>query len=296
MAKATPLVKSVASQIVDLIRAEQINGGDQLVERKLAEQFRISRSPVKEALLLLEKKGAVRRSSRGGFVAAKTGEQLAKISLGAAETRADQIYARLVEDRLNEKLPDRITESELIRRYRMTRNQLMEVLRRAASEGWMERLPGHGWALLPAVTSLESYRDSYRFRLVIEPAAILEPTFMLNAQALQYRLQQQRALAAGLIRKASDAEIFEMNSGLHEAIMECSRNSFFIESFRRLNRLRRLMEYRQKLDRTSAVVRCREHIELAELLLMGKREQASAHMRDHLDSVGRAKSRQKPRA
>jgi DNA-binding GntR family transcriptional regulator len=286
----TALVESVANQIIQLIRTGQIAGGEQLVERKLAEQLRISRSPVNKALIVLAKGGAVRPSGRGGFVAAMLGKKLPKLAIGNGETRTDQVYAQLVEDRLNDELPDRISESELIRRYDLTRSQLSGVLRRATNEGWMERLPGNGWKLLPVLTSLDAYRDSYRFRLTIEPAAILEPSFVLNTETLRYRLTQQKSLAAGLIKRASDAEIFEMNSGLHEAIVECSNNRFFIDSFKRLNRLRRLMEYRQKLDRVSAASRCLEHVELVELLLAGKREKAAAKLRSHLASVGAAKS------
>ena len=286
----TALVESVANQIVALIRSKRIAAGEQLVERKLAQQFRVSRSPVKDALALLAEKGAVLRSARGGFAVAKSIARLPR-QIGSGETPADEIYARLVEDRLNEKLPDRISESELIRRYQPTRNQLAAILRRAAGEGWMERLPGNGWALLPVLTSLEAYRESYRFRLVIEPAAILEPSFVLDTESLRHRLQQQEALAGGLIDRAGDAEIFEMNSGLHEAIVACSHNRFFMDSFMRLNRLRRLMEYRQKLDRAAAKARCGEHVELVELLLAGKRERAAQKLRLHLSSVGAVKSR-----
>ncbi len=45
---------------------------------------------------------------------------------------------------------------------------------RIANEGWIERLPGHGWSFLPMLKSMQSYQDSYRFRLAIEPAAIPE--------------------------------------------------------------------------------------------------------------------------
>jgi DNA-binding GntR family transcriptional regulator len=296
MTKSTPLSRQVANQIVALVRAERVPRGEQLAERKLAEQMRVSRSPIKVALSLLEIEGVVKRSSRGGFVLVHDGDNMPEMALDGGATPADEVYGRLVEDRLNELLPGRITESELIRRYDMTRSQLIHVLRRASGEGWMERLPGHGWAFLPVLTSLEGYRDSYRFRLTIEPAAILEPSFVLDEEALTHRLQQQKALVAGGIKRATDAEIFELNSGLHETIMECSHNSFFIDSFRRLNRLRRLMEYRQKLDRKSACLRCQEHVDIVELLLKGKRKQASLKLARHVASVGTVKSQRKKSA
>ena len=47
------------------------------------------------------------------------------------------------------------------------------------------------------LTSLEAYRDSYRFRQLIEPAALLEPRFQLNRQVLESRLAEQRWLVEG---------------------------------------------------------------------------------------------------
>ena len=81
-----------------------------------------------------------------------------------------------------------------------------------AQEGWIERLPGHGWEFLPVLTSLESYRDSYRFRQLIEPAALLEPRFELNRPVLESRLAEQRWLVEGGIWTVPGAKLFELNS------------------------------------------------------------------------------------
>ncbi len=287
---ATPLTRRVAAQIVNFIRAEGLALGAQLPERRLAQELRVSRSPVNSALRLLERDGVVRPVTGGGFAVAAPAQ-----SLGArvAEDQDEALYSRLVNDRLDDRLPERLTENELIRRYEVTRPQLARTLRRAATEGWMERLPGHGWGFLPVLTSLDTYRDSYRFRLAIEPAAILEPGFVLDAEALRQRRAEQLSLIDGAIHTASDAAVFELNSGLHETIIRCSRNAFFIDSLLRLNRLRRLIEYRQRLDREAGVERCREHVAIVDLLLAGQRPQASALMRRHLASVGAIKSRRR---
>jgi DNA-binding GntR family transcriptional regulator len=185
--------------------------------------------------------------------------------------------------RLNGRLPERVTENELLRRYGVTRGRIARILRRIAGEGWIERLPGHGWAFLPVLTSLEAYEDSYRFRLLIEPAAILEPRFMLNKPVLERCREQQQWLVDG--GEVSDAQLFELNSGMHQAIIECSQNSFFVDALKRINRVRRLVEYRQALDRHSVIARCREHIQLLDLLLADKREEASEFMRQHLSEL-----------
>ncbi|WP_454719023.1 GntR family transcriptional regulator [Caulobacter segnis] len=291
----TPLTRRLADQIQDLVRDGAFPAGDQLTERGLAERLRVSRSPVRTALRLLEAEGVVRPAARGGYVAIE-GEAAASVRPGEDDDADGALYGRLINDRLDERLPERLTENELVRRYGLTRGQLTRLLRRAVAEGLMERLPGHGWAFLPALTSLADYGDSYRFRQTIEPAAILEPSFVLDIPALEQRRRQQIALIDGEIHTASDARIFELNSGLHETIITCSGNSFFIDALVRLNRLRRLMEHRQRLDRADAVERCREHVAILDLLLEGRRPEAAALMRRHLSSVGAAKVRPKTSA
>jgi DNA-binding GntR family transcriptional regulator len=291
---ATALTRRLADQILDLMRDGALPSGAQLTERGLAERMRVSRSPVKSALRLLEAEGVVRSAARGGYVAVDG--DLAPVRAPEEADEDAALYERLINDRLDERLPQRLTENELVRRYGITRGQLARLLRRAAAEGLMERLPGHGWTFLPALTSLATYGDSYRFRQTIEPAAILEPGFVLDIPALEQRRRQQMALIDGEIHTASDARIFELNSGMHETIIACSGNGFFIDALTRLNHLRRLMEHRQKLNRTDAVERCREHVAILDLLLEGRRPEAAELMRRHLSSVGAAKSRPKDAA
>lgn len=286
----TPLITQLANQIVEHMRSEGLGESERLTERKLAELFRVSRSPVRGALRLLEEAGIVRPTERGGFVIAKP-EGMLPAALEASSTDDDeQVYFQIADDRLNGRLPERITENELLRRYGLTRGRLTRILRRVANEGWIERLPGHGWAFLPVLTSLQAYEDSYRFRLLIEPAAILEPRFTLNRPAIERCREQQQWLIDGGIWEVSDAKLFELNSGMHETIIECSQNSFFIDALKRIDRVRRLIDYRQMLDRESAIGRCREHVHLLDLLLADKRVEASEFMRQHLTELSTLKT------
>ncbi|MET0532406.1 MAG: GntR family transcriptional regulator, partial [Microvirga sp.] len=267
----TPLITQLASQIVEYIRSHELGAGERLTERKLAELLRVSRSPVRSALRVLEEVGVVQSGERGGFLIAKP-EAALPAALEASPSQDDeQVYLQIADDRLNGRLPEKITENELLRRYYLTRARLVRILRRITNEGWIERLPGHGWAFLPVLTSLQAYEDSHRFRLLIEPAAILEPRFTLNRPALDRCREQQQWLIDGGIWEVSDAKLFELNSGMHEAIIDCCQNSFFIDSLKRIDRIRRLIDYRQMLDRDNAIGRCREHLHLLDLLLADKR-------------------------
>jgi DNA-binding GntR family transcriptional regulator len=58
-----------------------------------------------------------------------------------------------------------------------------------------------------------------------------------------------------------------------------------------VNRLRRLVEYRQAVNRERAYDLCVEHIELIDLLLAGENEAAETFLRQHLMTARRAKTR-----
>lgn len=286
----TSLASNLASQIATHIRQEGLRSGDRLTERKLAEQFRVSRSPVRAAMKQLEDAGVLVAGERSGYQVVDA-EAAARISAAPPEADADEeVYLRIAKDRVAGTLPERITENELLRRYDLTKGRLAKLLRRMVQEGWIERLPGHGWEFLPVLTSLETYRDSYRFRQLIEPAALLEPRFTLNRPVLEQRLEEQLWLVDGGIWAVPDARLFELNSGMHESIIECSQNVFFIDALKRLDRLRRLFDYGQMLDRVVARERCVEHVALLRMILAGKNHDASAFMHQHLAALGPLKA------
>ncbi|GAA2411120.1 GntR family transcriptional regulator [Mycolicibacterium llatzerense] len=283
--QATELVSQIAMQIVDYIQTNNIQPGQRLVERRLAEDLRVSRSPIRGALRLLEQDGVVGVAERGGYV---VNNSAATLTAHAAETKQaarERNYLLVAKDRLEGALPDKITEKELIRRYALTRAEATELLRRMTQEGWIERLPGYGWEFLPMLTSETLYRDSYNFRLVIEPAAMLEPTFVLDRPVLQASRDQQQRLADGWIWDLSDAEVFDLNSHHHEVIISCSRNAYYIDALNRINKTRRLIEYRHTLERDNGIVKCREHVQIADLLLDGHNARASTLMHRHLMTV-----------
>lgn len=288
----TQLTRQVAAGIVDYIRGEQIPQGTRLVERTLAEHLRVSRSPVRSALRLLEETGVVILTDRGGYAVGSNDPDLVEGTADqvAAADQDDELYLRFAGDRLDGKLPDRVTENGLLRHYKLAPAQLTALLRRVSADGWIERLPGYGWEFKPMLNNLKSYEDSYRFRLTIEPAAILEPTFVLDRAAIEAVRRQQQDLVDGGIWSIGNDELYNLNSSFHEAIMNCAGNTFFTDALQRIDNLRRLIEYRRSLKRDRAVVRCSEHVAIADLLLAGRTVEAAEAMRRHLDTVGQEKT------
>jgi DNA-binding GntR family transcriptional regulator len=286
----TELSSQLAAEIARYVRDEGLQAGYQLTERALAERLRVSRSPVRAALLALHRDGVIDRTESGRYLVARQPARPAPASdVHEADFRAEEVYFRVANDVLDGVLPERVTKNALLRRYGLTKAQLDQLLVRISHEGWIAPLPGYGWTFLPVLTSMKSYHDSYRFRLLIEPAGILEPTFRLDRDAVERRRAEQQELVD---RGASvpPARLFDLNTRFHETIAACSNNEFLVQSLTRLNRLRRLIEYRQALVPERAVVRCREHVALADLLLAGDRDRACAFLRDHLSTVGAEKT------
>ncbi|PRY04533.1 GntR family transcriptional regulator [Paraburkholderia sp. BL25I1N1] len=288
---ARPLPDILAANIHQHIASVGLMPGTRLPERALADQFNVSRSPVREALKRLAAQEIVFAHPDGGYAVAEgaltpAAEDIAPPTIDDSEAT----YLAIAEDRLAGKLADRFTENELIRRYGVTRAQLNAILRRMAQEGWIERRPGHGWMFLSVLTSAETYRQGYRYRLLIESAGILEPTFRLDRDALLRCRAEQEALTNGEVRTASPAALFDANSRLHETIAACSGNVFILDGLRRLDRLRRLMEYRKAVDRDQAERRCREHLTLIDLLLADQREAAADFLKLHLRNAAREKT------
>ncbi len=282
----------IAARILDHVRERRLPRGQHLPEQALADLFRVSRAPVRAALKTLEQEGLVRLQPNRGFFLetdAATLESAAPPAADTADEAEDEPYLRVAADRLNGQLPERVAENELIRRYGFTRNTAVKIMARVASEGWAERLPGRGWQFLPVLSSREAYENGYRFRTAIETAALQEPTFRIVPQELARLRAEQRALLDGGTIRLPRTRLFQANAGFHEVMVGWCGNPFFIDALRRVNQVRRLLEY-VTADRSRLVRQCSEHLELLDLLSAGEIRTAAAFLRVHIEGARRIKA------
>ncbi len=280
--------KSIAGQIVDLLRAERLEIGSHLPAQMLADRLRVSRSPVNEALQLLHEKGVVERQKNRGYFLARPLADAAGIekSLGLpADDTVSQTYFRIAEDRLQGRLPAEVSEATLKSRYALTGAQLATVLARIAGEGWAERKPGYGWIFSSMLTTPDSLLKSYRLRLALEPAALLEPGYHLDPLVLQRCRAAELHLLEGGIETDTADQLHDRGVRFHESLVEASGNSFFIDAIRRVNRVRRLLSYRSMQDRGRYEEHCRQHLHILDLVEHGRNADAAQAMSRHLDST-----------
>lgn len=280
----------LAAHIIEYAKLHDMPVGSHLREQALADAFRVSRTPVRMALRHLEEMDIVECKPNRGFFLKQTSARLANGAPVAAPPEDDDpLYFEIAEDRVAGRLDIRFTETELMRRYGVTRARLMRLLARMTREGWLDRLPGRGWEFQPMLNSPASYEQSYRFRLVIEPAALMEPDYTVDAAAFARARAQQGAMLAGGILLYSRAETFQIGAQFHETIVAASGNAFLLDGLRRVNRVRRLIEYRAHKERTRLVQECKDHLRLLDLLEAGRRDDAVAFLRGHLDRARETK-------
>lgn len=279
MSQDRSIAVQVVAQIVELIHAERMAAGTHLPAQMLADRLRVSRSPVNEALALLHEKGIVTREKHRGFFVAQPVETLSAAEPDAVTTA----YFRIAEDLLNGALPMEVSEQAMRTRYALTAAQLNAVLTRIAQEGWGERKPGYGWQFSTMLTTPDSLLQSYRMRLALEPAALLEPGYRLDARTLaRLRAAEQHLLDGGIETDTAD-QLHERGVRFHEALVEASGNAFFIDAIRRVNRVRRLLSYRSMRDRARYAAHARQHLHILSLLESERNEEAAQAMRAHLE-------------
>lgn len=276
------LAPQLALQIIEYIRSNHLTAGTHLGTQKLADRFRVSRAPVLAALKQLAQQGVVVAEHNRGFFLSHDASRIAPPDKIVEESIEDLLYFQLAEDRLAGKLDERVSENELMRIYEVPRATLRNVLQQAADDLWMERLPGHGWHFLPVLTSRQAYEEGYRFRAAIEPLALLEPGFKVNPVVLRALREQQQALLDGEIATLSRSRLFELNSEFHEALVGFANNAFFLDAVKKVNRVRRLLDYRSTLDRSRLPQQCKEHLHILDMLENGRIVEASEHLRVHL--------------
>ena len=292
------LASRIATAIQDLIVTERLGPEAHLSTQKLADQFGVSRSPVREALGMLAERGILeQRANRGFFVRAggakrPDGEVAPAPNGGDASVLVDEppAYFQMAQEWLRDAIPAEVTAQFLRERYDLTNSQVTAILTHGIHEGWIERKPGYGWRLLPVAKTPEALDQLYRLRMAIEPAALLEPTFVLDRDTLAAQRQIHERMLAGAIEHTPTDRLVQIGAQFHEAIIKLSRNPFFHQTLVRVDRMRRLIDYQSRTDRHRFYEQWREHLELIELIGQGDNVAASVFMRRHIAGALRTKA------
>lgn len=283
-ASPSPLHVLLANRILSWLQVRRLPPAHHLAESALCEHFKVSRTPVRAALALLEQQGYVRHVPRRGYF---TTEHPEGAGYALPEAEEERLYLTIAEDRVTRRLPAQVSEAELARRYQVSKRVLTHVLQRLLREGLVERRPGRGWMFAPVLDSQQAHDESYRFRIALEPLALLEPMFALDEAAAARSEEKHRAIVEGRVRAITPVELFEMNAEFHEIIAAGAQNRFFLQAVQQQNRLRRFVNYHWIYGPERALRTCREHLAVLAAIRAGDRVWAATLLRQHLESTGR---------
>jgi DNA-binding GntR family transcriptional regulator len=281
---------ALAMRVIELIRRESLDVGAHLTEQWVADNLDISRTPARRALSYLVDIGLVERTPRRGFHLAMPAAELRRVTLSPDDDQGEQLYFRIIDDHLGGRFTEDFTTTDLCQRYGLTTRQANLVLGRMESEDLIRRRAGRGWEFLRTLSTREAHDQSYRFRLIIEPAGLREPGFEIDQDGFAVHRRQQESLLHGNIVLLSRSELFRYNAGFHEMLAECSNNAYLADAVKRVNRMRRMIEYNHQADRSRLVLQAREHLKLLDLLEAGDNEKAAEFMYGHLDTVRELKT------
>ena len=288
---ATRMQAGLLPRILALIQKDGLAEGDKLPEVLLARRLQVSRTPVRSALAHLAGRGAVNRAARGFVAGPPEAISRAAADLAALAADPDALSLRIAADRQGGTLAAEVSEADVMRRYAAGRATVQRVLTQLAALGVVERRTGHGWCFLPSLSDPASRTESYRFRSVVEPAALLEPGHRLAPGWIASMREQHEQVLAAAWSDTGSIVFYEMNAAFHEGLAEGSGNRFMLLAVQQQNRLRRLSNYhwgerweREAVERR-VVQSCTEHLEILARVAKGEMAVAAALMRQHLQDA-----------
>lgn len=264
---ATPLQARLMRQIPALLR----EAGPLLPELELAERAGVSRTPVREVL---------RRLERQGVVAHEKGRGYRLLEHAVPEPAAGGLLDdRMLRDLAAGALEPLMSERALMQRYGVARGELISTLRRLMRDGLAAPAVGRGWSF--TAVGPEALAESYRFRQIVEPAALLADGYGADPALLAAMLARHRAALEGL-EGMERRTLFDLDADFHLLLARGAGTGQLVQAIEKQNNLRRVAEYISyaRLERIRASME--EHCRVLEALLRGERQTAAALLRLHL--------------
>ena len=272
----------LAQRILDVARLRGFAPGTHLPEQQIASLCNVSRTPVRAALRLLTEQGVVQWEAATGYrLVADLTAQVA-VAAELPVTAEDELAEAILRDRSARRLDQIVTVAGLMRRYDAERKTVLKALQRLTEENLVDRAPGQSWLFRRAPDDPETQGESYEFRLLLEPAAILAPGFRLDGARAALLRQGMETLAA-LPDAAFDTREFQrLDIEFHDMIADGSANRFVADVLSDHLRLRRLPGTYAGVNVFRLKQSLREHLTILDHLENRQYEVAADLLRVHL--------------
>jgi len=205
----------------------------------------------------------------------------------AEVSKADLVHRQIKEEiELGELAPGTpLSELWLVERTGASRTPVREALRRLAADGLVDLVPRHGARV--SRVSLQSVRDLFDFRALLEPAAIRQATEAAAADPVVRRtFTSMRTEFTRILRRvpsqARSRAFYELADRFDWTIIRATRNEHLRRAIADLRphtaRLRNLSHG----DPQRVEVSIPEHLRMCDALLAGDADEAADAIREHL--------------
>lgn len=288
----TRLQISIANDLLTIIREGGMSIGEPLREEALGARLGVSRTSIRGALRVLEERRIVKARRHHGYRLLQASKDI-KADEELPESSDEKLYLKIARDRIAGALSDIIIETDLMRRYDVGRHRVLTALALLAEEGIVHRGKGREWRFRDILKSSLSRDESYDFRLMLEPAALLLPTFRIVKPELLKLRDLQNDLLSSFGRDVPARAAFHTDATFHEMLCSFSGNTFVLSAIRQQNRLRRLFEYQTYQNAARVRVWCAEHISVIDALLDGDQPSAARNLTAHLENARKLQLRRK---
>lgn len=178
---------------------------------------------------------------------------------------------------------DRLDESELAERHKVSRTPVREALRHLASSGLVDMRSRHGAVV--AVLTVPRMIEMFQVMAELEGlCARLAARRLAKAQGRVLEAIHRRLIAAG--KRKDIMGFYEVNREFHEAVYDAAQNGFLAEQTRALRN--RVAPYRRHVTflpgRIAATIA--EHAAVMQAIQAGEDDTAHRAMRDHVNLLG----------
>ena len=171
-----------------------------------------------------------------------------------------------------------LNEASLIREIDASRTPIREALNKLEQEGFVQIIPKKGVMVLGL--SLTEINQTFEARLLLEPFIIQNYLHLMDRDALVRIREENKRL---ILSDPCPSEFCRLDDAFHRLICSACPNRFFIEMLEHIydqNQRIRLLSGKSIWARHSEAAK--EHLELIEFLLNGKKEEAVASVTHHL--------------
>ncbi|EAP95316.1 GntR family transcriptional regulator [Vibrio splendidus] len=280
----TKLQQDLLFKVIARLKADNAKAGSSLNESSLAQQFEVSRSPIRAVLKHLSAQGITKVVPYKGSVLQTDAEDI-EISGqdNDQQPRQEKLYLRVLMDLFFSELGQSFSEKDLQQRYDANRGEMQSVLRLLENDGIFRRSPGYKWQLDGVLNTLERHTESYRCRLIFEPAGLLEPTWILDGSDLE-GCQERHVQAITNPESVNASQLFSLSAEFHEQLAACSGNRFLLSTMQQHNRLRKATDLVSMHIQSSVIKSCQRRLEIIELVLEGNNHVASTKLAQLLEN------------